>query len=262
MKHLIKIIILSASLIAGEKTWSSHSAEIVEKGRWEIGLFQPLRYGYSNYSELSIHPGWFFLIPNIEIKESQKDFFGYTTASRYKLTYPTMLLNMLSGDGIGKVIAPEHEIPYMFSFSGSLVGTRSFKETKFSLSGGLDIGIVLGDLNPSSTIDLPLVYHRLGVFYNGWGFHTGIDIERNISSKVEALFNLDLIALPGYNGNYSIENKLLLSWNKSRNFRIMTGYKFLAGEFPYGKDSRMLPYLPILERWVPILELQWARNKK
>ena len=262
MKHLIKIIILSASLFAGEKTWSSHSAEIIEKGRWEIGLFQPLRYGYSNYSEFSIHPGWFFLIPNIEIKESQKDFFGYKTASRYKLTYPTMLLNMLSGDGIGKVIAPEHEIPHMFSFSGSLVGTRSFKETKFSLSGGLDIGIVLGDLNPVSTIDLPLVYHRLGVFYNGWGFHTGIDIERAIGGKIESLFDLDLIVLPGYNGNYSIENKFLLSWNKSRNFRIMTGYKFLVGEFSYGKDSRMLPYLPILERWVPILELQWARNKK
>ena len=129
MKRLIKIIILSASLLAEEKTWSSHSAEIIEKGRWEIGLFQPLRYGYSNYSELSIHPGWFFLIPNIEIKESQKDFFGYKTASRYKLTYPTMLLNMLSGDGIGKAIAPEHEMPHMFSFSGSLIGTRNFQET-------------------------------------------------------------------------------------------------------------------------------------
>jgi hypothetical protein len=262
MKNLIKIIILTTSLFANERIWSSHSAEIIEKGRWEMGLFQPLRYGYSNYAEFSVHPGWFFLIPNLEIKESQKSFFGYKTASQYKLTYPTILLNMLSGDGIGKLIAPEHEMPHMFSFSGSLIATRSFKGTKFSLSGGLDIGIVLGDLNPVSSIDLPLVYHRLGVFYNGWGLHTGVDFERAISGKIKALFDLDLIALPGYNGNYSLENKLLLSWNKSTNFRIMTGYKFLAGEFPYGKDSRMLPYLPILERWVPILELQWARSKK
>lgn len=262
MKRLIKVIIFVTSLSADEKTWSSHSAEIIEKGRWEMGLFQPLRYGYSNFSEFSIHPGWFFLIPNLEIKEAQKSLFGYKTASQYRLTYPTMLLNMLSGDGIGKVIAPEHEIPHMFSFSGSLIGTRSFKDTKLSLSSGLDIGIVLGDLNPISTIDLPLVYHRLGVFYNGWGFHAGIDIEREISEKIEVFLDLDLIALPGYNGNYSIENKLLLSWNKSRNFRVTTGYKFISGEFPYGKDSRLLPYLPILEQWVPIVEFQWARNKK
>ena len=262
MKHLIITLILTTSLLANERIWSSHSAEILEQGRWEIGLFQPLRYGYSNDAELSIHPGWFFLIPNLEVKESQKNFLGYKTASKYKLTYPTILLNMLSGDGIGKFIAPEHEIPHMFSFSGALVGTRSFKEIDVTLSGGLDIGIVLGDLNSNSTIDLPLVYHRLGVFYNGWGFHTGIDIERAINAKIEILLDLDLIALPGYNGNYSIENKLLLSWNKSRDFRVTTGYKFISGEFPYGEDSRLLPYIPILERWVPIVELQWARNKK
>ena len=185
MKYLIKVIILTTSLFANEKIWSSHSAEIIEKGRWEMGLFQPLRYGYSNYAEFSVHPGWFFLIPNLEVKESQKSFFGYKTASQYKLTYPTMLLNMLSGDGIGKVIAPEHDMPHMFSFSGSLIGTRSFNKIKLSLSGGLDIGIVLGDLNPISTIDLPLVYHRLGVFYNGWGFHTGLDLERSLSDKIE-----------------------------------------------------------------------------
>ena len=262
MKHLIITLILTTSLFANEKTWSSHSAEILEQGRWEIGLFQPLRYGYSNDAELSIHPGWFFLIPNLEVKESQKNFLGYKTASKYKLTYPTILLNMLSGDGIGKVIAPEHEMPHMFSLSGSLIGTRSFKDIKLSFSGGLDLGIVLGELNPISTIDLPLVYHRLGVFYNGWGFHTGIDIERLISEKIEVLFDLDLIALPGYNGNYSMENKLLLSWNKSRNFRVTTGYKFILGEFPYGQDSRLLPYVPILERWFPIVEIQWAKGKK
>ena len=57
-------------------------------------------------------------------------------------------------------------------------------------------------------------------------------------------------------------DEFLWGWNKSRNFRVTTGYKFISGEFPYGKDSRLLPYVPILEQWVPIVELQWARNKK
>jgi len=54
---------------------------------------------------------------------------------------------------------------------------------------------------------------------------------------------------------------LLISWHKSENFRIMTGYKFVMGEYPYGSDMRLLPYIPMAETWVPIIELQWGRNR-
>ena len=39
----------------------------------------------------------------------------------------------------------------------------------------------------------------------------------------------------------------------------MTGYKFVTGQYPYGRDTRLLPYIPMLESWVPIIELQWAK---
>jgi len=262
MKGLISLIFLVSTLFASNNRWSSHSAYIVEKGRWELGLFQPLRYGYTNTSEFSIYPGWFFLMPNIEIKESQMSVWGFTTASQYRLIYPTPLLNVLSRKGIGGVIAPEHKIPTMFSFTGTLIGSKKIGRFDLTLSGGLDIGIVLGELNPLSTIDLPLVYHRLGVFYNGWGMHSGFDIQTAISRRIEVLLDSDILFLPGLDGEYSLENKFLISWNKSNNFRIMMGYKVVLGEFPYGEDIRILPYLPVLERWVPILELQWGRDKK
>ena len=46
MKYLIKVIILTTSLFANEKIWSSHSAEIIEKltevkgiGRWTAEIY-------------------------------------------------------------------------------------------------------------------------------------------------------------------------------------------------------------------------------
>ena len=182
-------------MFSNNKIWNSHSAHILEQGRVEIGLFQPLRYGYNQFTEFSVHPGWFFLIPNFQIKESRIDFFyKFKTASSYKVIYPTPLLNMLAKEGIGGIIAPQHKMPSMFTFSGTLIGSRDFGGVEISLNTGLDLGLVFGELDPTSTIDLPLVYHRLGVLYNGWGIHSGL-IFRKMSKEILISF-LILIFLP------------------------------------------------------------------
>ena len=83
-----------------------------------------------------------------------------------------------------------------------------------------------------------------------------------MSKEILISFDFDILALPGYEGVFSFENKILVSWNKSEKFKLMVGYKFVAGEYPYGSDARILPYIPVLETWVPIIEMQWARNIK
>ena len=60
-------------------------------------------------------------------------------------------------------------------------------------------------------------------------------------------------------GDYSIEHKLLLVWERSSTFRAMIGYKLVSGQYPYGKQTRLLPYIPLLEQWLPLVELQWLR---
>ena len=262
MKYLFSLIFIFSSVYSNDGNWNSYSANTLDKGRWELGLFQPFRYGYSEFSEFSVYPGLFFIMPNIQIKESQVPLYGFKTASQYKIIYPTLLLKRLSGEGIGMLIAPEHEIPHMVAFSSTFIATKNYVGLDITINGGLDLGVVLGDLNPVSSIDLPLVYHRLGVYYNGWGVHSGVDIQKSLNSKLNVFFDLDLILLPGYNGAYSIENKILLSWNKSNKFKVTTGFKSVYGDFPYGKDFRILPYFPVLERLMPIIELQWAGYKK
>ena len=262
MKKIIFCFII-ASLVFGEtKKWDAHSAYLLPQKRWEMGLFQPFRYGYSETIEYSVHPLWFFVMPNFSLKKSQSDFAGFTSASQYKIVYPTPFLNMIAKEGIMGIIAPDFQMPPMLGLSASWLMSKNMSGVDLTLKGGLDLGFAFGDLDTRSTIDLPLVYHRLGVYYNNWGFHTGLDVQKNISEKIGVLVDADLRLLPGLNGNYSLEHKLLLRWHKSENFRILTGYKFVMGEYPYGSDMRLLPYIPMYETWVPMIEFQWARKKR
>ncbi len=274
MKKIIFYFII-ASLVFGEtKKWDAHSAYLLPQKRWEMGLFQPFRYGYSESIEYSVHPLWFFVMPNLSIKKSQSDFAGFTAASQYKMVYPTPFLNMIAKKGTMGIIAPEFRMPPMLGLSASWLMSKNMAGVNLTLNGGLDLGVTFGDLDTRSTIDIPLVYHRLGVYYNKWGIHTGLDIQKNISEKIGVLVDLDLRLLPGLGevqtdpdasklmGEYSLEHKLLLIWHKSDNFRVLTGYKFVMGEYPYGSDMRLLPYIPMAETWVPIIELQWARKKR
>jgi len=274
MKKIIFCFII-ASLVFGEtKKWDAHSAYLLPQKRWEMGLFQPFRYGYSETIEYSVHPLWFFVMPNFSLKKSQSDFAGFTSASQYKIVYPTTFLNMIAKEGIMGIIAPDFQMPPMLGLSASWLMSKNMSGVDLTLKGGLDLGFAFGDLDTRSTIDIPLVYHRLGVYYNKWSIHTGLDIQKNLTQKFTVLFDLDIKLLPGLAeaqtdpdvsklmGEYSLEHKLLLIWNKSENFRILTGYKFVMGEYPYGSDMRLLPYIPMAETWVPIIEFQWARKKR
>ena len=273
MKKIILLCLFNGLLLAEIKPWDSHSAYLLPQNRWELGLFQPFRFGYSEAIEYSTYPLWFFVMPNVSVKRIESDMAGFDTASRFKLVYPTPLLNMLARTGIGGMIDPNLQMPPMLGFSASWLMSKPMMGMDLTVKGGLDLGIAFGDLDPRSNIDLPLVYHRLGMFYNKWGMHTGLDVQKNLTEKVRVLVDLDLRLLPGLAdvqinpdlaklvGDYSLEHKFLLIWNQSDRFRIMTGYKFVKGKYPYGSDIRLLPYIPMVESWMPIIELQWAGQR-
>ncbi len=277
MKNFRKIIftlLLFSICFGDQQNWKSHSANILPKKRFEVGLFQPFRYGYSETLEYSTYPVWFFVIPNIALKKLHGNFSGYNIATKWFLFYPRPLLIMASKKGIGGFIDPTMKIPPMLGFSFSLILTRPMLGMDISFNSGIDIGLSLEDLDHRVNIELPLLYHRLSVFHNNYGFHTGFDLEKSIAGKLSALVDLDFSILPGMDtkemdsgitkllGEYSFEHKALLIYEKSETFRLLTGYKFVFGEYPFGPESRILPFLPLVDSWIPMIELQWGRSLK
>ena len=268
------IILLFSVYIGNAQNWRSHSAKILVEKRFEVGLFQPFRYGYSETLEYSTYPLWFFVMPNLTLKKSHENFSGYNMATKWSLFYPRPLLNMVSKKGIGGFIDPTMKIPSMLGFSFSLILTRPMLGMDMSFNTGIDIGLATDELDHRVNIELPLLYHRLSVFHNNYGFHTGFDLGKSITGKFSAHVDLDFSILPGMDiketdsgitkllGDYSFEHKALLIYEKSETFRLLTGYKFVFGEYPFGSESRLLPFLPLVDSWIPMIELQWGRFLK
>ena len=272
IRSLVTIALLFFSTASGkQRNWDSHSAHIIPPKKWSVGIFHPIRYGIKDGLELSSHPGWFFVLPNASFKLPFADFKSFHTATRVSFFYPTPLLNMLSKEGIGGMIDPNLIIPPMLGISGSLIMSKALYGVNTTIKSGFDFGLVFGYLDVRSNIDLPIIYNRLEVFHNGWGLHAGVDLDRALIRKFRIFMDLDLKLIPDLGtksevskysmraGDYSVEHKLLLIWEHSSTFRAMIGYKLVSGEYPYGKQTRLLPYIPLLERWIPLIELQWLR---
>jgi hypothetical protein len=250
------IVLFSLSVLLGQETntklWSEGSAYILPKKRIELGLFQPLRYGQSERIEWSTHPIYFFIIPNLNIKWFHGFYDDVAIASRYSIYYPTMLLRTISREGTGGIISPEFEIPQMIGFNGeALFSKRLYENTILTAKLGLAFGVKFGGLDERTTIDLPLVYNRLAVFYHGYQLRGGVDLDGHLYKRWYYSLDMDYFYIPNIDHNKTFEHKGLLIWQKSEKTRLTIGYKLIYGEYPFASQWHLfIPLLDIQKSWM------------
>ena len=264
--YLLLLLTATTTAPASENEWSSGTAYTLPKGRYEVGLFQPLRYGHTEKLEWSTHPILDFLIPNVTIKISQSQFRDWDVATRHSLVYPTPLLRKLRVKGfgsqtladmdVGGIISGDPDIPqipHMFSSRNEILMSRSFgNSTLVTGKAGFILAVKTGELDKRTTIDLPIIFPRLGVYYNGYGVNMGADILKKATKRIDFLIDTDIFFLPGLNeGNVAFEHKGLFVWNKSSRFQLALGYKLVFGKYPFGTQWHLLP----------LLDFQWGRKR-
>lgn len=235
------------------RNWSSGTAYLMPAGRWEIGLFQSLRYGYSESLEFSTHPLAFFLIPNMNAKWSHGVYKGFKISTRHSIYYPTPLLRTIAREGTGGIISPEFHIPHLVSIYNEVLFSKPIANNQlFTGQAGFCVAIKSGDLDERTTNDLPLVFPRLNVFYQGYGFRSGCNLEGKLFRRWNYLVDADVCYYPSADDKMALEHKGLLLWTKSQRFQLCFGYKLTYGEYPFGTQWHLLG---------PLLDLQWAWQK-
>ena len=236
------------------RNWSQGTAYLLPTGRMEVGLFQPLRYGCSESLEFSTHPLVCILMPNLSAKWSHGSFGGYILSSRHSVYYPTPLLRTFAREEIGGMISPEFDIPGMVSLYNEILLSKQITEDHlFTGKGGFAIAFKSGELDERSTIDLPLVFPRLAIFYNGYGFRFGGDLQGKFVKRWYYLVDVDIFYAPGAEENMAFEHKGLFLWTKSQRFQLCVGYKLVYGEYPFGAQWHFL---------LPLFDLQWSWQLK
>ena len=226
------------------------ASENLPKGKLKIGLFQPLRYGLSENIEISTHPVLMFFIPNLAVQKRHPGWAGLALASRHSLVVPTPLLKLVTKKGVGGFISPEFDIPLMIALKNEIQLKRTLNDS-WALSGtaGLTLAYCSKKLDKRTTIDLPVVFPRLGVFYNGYGINFMLGFTGALSPRLGLLTDLNVLLLPGMEEDFTFEHKNLLTWALSSRADIQIGYKLICGEYPFGVQWHLLPLLDVLWRW-------------
>jgi hypothetical protein len=157
---------------------------------------------------------------------------------------------MVTKKGVGGFISPEFDIPLMIALKNEIQLKRTLNDS-WVLSGtaGLTLSYCSKKLDKRTTIDLPVVFPRLGVFYNGYGINFRLDFAGTLLPRLDLLTDLNVLLLPGMEEGFAFELKNLLTWALSNRMDIQIGYKLIFGEYPFGVQWHLLPLLDILWRW-------------
>lgn len=228
--------------------WTNGTAYTIPRHRWELGLFTASRYGITQNLELSVHPLMFFLMPQVKIKVGWGEYSGFRLTTEHGIFYPTQFMRLAARKGTGGLISPEFTIPQMFAIhNGFLVSCRPFKNAILSSQAGIAFSVKFGPLDKRSTIDLPVIYPRLAVFYNNPEFDAGMDFRGKIIPVFGWLFNVENFILYGTKQNWFLENKgALVYTSKKETFRVEIGYKLCYGKYPAGPQWHLLPVLDLV----------------
>jgi hypothetical protein len=228
--------------------WADGTACNIPDRRWELGLFTASRYGISDKLELSAHPLMFFLMPQVKIKVGWGEYSGFTLATEHGIFYPTQFMRLVATEGTGGLISPEFTIPQMFSVSNRfLVSYSPFHRALLTAHAGIAFAVKFGPLDPRTTIDLPVIYPRLAVFYNQPEFDAGLDFRGKFIPRLGWLFSLENFMVCGTEDNYFLENKGVLAYtSKKESLRIEAGYKLCFGRYPAGPQWHLLPVVDLV----------------
>ncbi len=94
------------------RRFSPGTAYTLPAGRFEVGLFGPLRWGLSDDLELSAHPLWFFTWPAVTAKKQLYHGGRLTVATSHSLEIPTPFLRLIQVEGTGGIIPTDNELPW------------------------------------------------------------------------------------------------------------------------------------------------------
>ncbi len=247
MKFKIFIIIslFSFQMINAQSLkWSDNTANTLEQGRKEKGLFSPFKMGLKNNMELSTQPLLFFVIPNATLKKQWRSD-AVRIASVHKFTYPSVLYNILSREGTGGVLPNTSVVPPIFKFNNSLLISKEIHEQILTLKLGFDFALKAGD-SDFPEIEYHIVYPRVYSLSNIITPYFGVNLTGQFYERIKYDYSLNSFLFFNDNSGVILEHNFKIAWYKSDKFAVKAGAIYTHGDYPFGKDSGLFPVFDLI----------------
>ncbi len=235
--------------------FSNETAYTLPRGRFEMGLFKPLRFAVTDAMELYTHPIVNVVMPHLGLKVGIAELKRWAFATEHTLSWPTQLLRTMQGRGYLKgllllngLLPPDAHVPQMLATNHYIMASSRFHSTHtFTARLGLNLGIAFGE-STMPTVDYPIAYTRMAAYHDGISFTAGVDVRGKIYDILWYRAELDVWGLVRYEGQWALEHVLMATLRTSELFSLELGYKVVVGEYPFGHDAHIYP----------VFDLNWA----
>jgi hypothetical protein len=225
------------------------TAYTLPAGRFETGVFAPLRYGLTDDLELSVHPLWFFTWPGVTARKQWMHRDAWTITTSHSLEVPTPFLRLIQVDGTGGIIPTDNRVPWFGLTDQRLLFTAEvLPGHDLTWFMGFSAAAHAGGMR-MDTIDYPLVYPRLSALYNGITARAGLDLDGRIRGDFHYTVDFDLFVMPEDDQTrLAFEHSAGVIYRSGRRWQVFVGYKFAWSQLPFGSERV----------WLPLVDLIWA----
>lgn len=254
MKYILSLLILVFTITAvtaqepdpGPSN-SSGTAYLMPAHTWECGINQPYRHRLSPKIELFTYAFKFPLSPNAGIKVGLGQKGNFLLASEHALNFPTPLLNVISREGIGGVLSPEFDFPFILTVTNNLLATSQLSSNQWlTLKAGWIVALRGSVPDRQSTIDLPVFYPRMAHYYKGTSIRVSAGLKGRITKKLWYDEGIQLFCITRSYNNLFIENTGSLSWSVCRRISLKGGYNLSYGHYPFGSHWQLWPAFDLI----------------
>lgn len=234
------------------------NAGLMKKGDVRYSLLTNGEYGLSDNLTLNLHPVWIFMAPSVSLKWNLRKSDKHTLSIINGISSPTPAMRLFATSGTGGLISPEFEIPVMISVKNGIMATGKIGDNHL-ISGEFAIEFALfnSNLEPGSSIDLPIISPRNFVYYKNVGVDFALAAEGIVAGKLDYYSKVQVFIFPvddkGYKEEYLDTGRFfgewtgLLFWNTGKSFKIGAGTRLCYGDYPFGTQWHLLPKLDFVK---------------
>lgn len=248
MKHLailIGLVCASVVLHAQEHgRWIKPTAFTDSSGVRQIGLLSDGRAGLGGDLSLYAHPVMALLAPTVEFQVTWGQSENTALATYHRLSCPTPLMMLSQMEGDLGMVTPEASVGLLIGITNGVRWSHDEFNGMLTLQAGVEVGI--GDPDPRTSVDQPILYPRMLAFYESWVAELGVVYERELGTH----FGLTVEATTFLNDhNVFLEITPRLSWHIDEHWSIHVDPVITYGTYPYGNDWQLLLLPDLTYRW-------------
>ncbi|MDH5493510.1 MAG: hypothetical protein OEY14_16265 [Myxococcales bacterium] len=221
------------------------SARAMPAGRAELGLWGPLRVGLMDELQLDVQPLIFLAMPHARLRWQLLDTPRWSASLEPGLTYPTVLLGLLSREGTLGLLPHDAEPPQALMIQlGAALSLSHGGGRVSTLRAGLEVA-PRGGSKRFPVLDFPFLYPRFAALHAPLVAQLEARSEGRIAGRFDYGASATLFLLPSIGGGWAFEQGASARWRISDRFALSAGYRLTLAAYPVGIRLHVLPLLEL-----------------